>query len=80
MNFFIWTLQFLVVSPFYVCFFFFTRHINISIRFGNDLSDAMQVLNEGSFTTLESLNELEKIWAEYNVAQEKIKTCLDEVG
>ncbi|KAM7325807.1 hypothetical protein ACRRTK_016060 [Alexandromys fortis] len=54
------------------------RHINISIRFGNDLSDAMQVLNEGSFTTLESLNELEKIWAEYNVAQEKIKTCLDE--
>ncbi|XP_075811371.1 serine/threonine-protein kinase 31 [Microtus pennsylvanicus] len=54
------------------------RHINISIRFGNDLSDAMQVLNEGSFTTLESLNELEKIWAEYNVAQEKIKTCHDE--
>lgn len=78
MNFFIWTLQFLVVSPFYVCFF--TRHINISIHFGNDLSDAMQVLNEGSFTTLESLNELEKIWAEYNVAQEKIKTCHDEVG
>ncbi|CAO2603766.1 Serine/threonine-protein kinase 31 [Lemmus lemmus] len=54
------------------------RHINISIRFGNDLSDAMQVLNEGSFTTLESLNELDKIWAEYNVAQEKIKTCHDE--
>lgn len=63
-----------------LCLFFFTRHINISIRFGNDLSDAMQVLNEGSFTTLESLNELEKIWAEYNVAQEKIKTCHDEVG
>ncbi|XP_036038238.1 serine/threonine-protein kinase 31 isoform X3 [Onychomys torridus] len=54
------------------------RHINISIRFGNDLSDAMQVLEEGSFTTLESLNELEKIWAEYNVAQEKIQTCHNE--
>ncbi|MEJ1279516.1 serine threonine kinase 31 [Cricetulus griseus] len=54
------------------------RHINISIRFGNDLSDAMQVLDEGSFTTLESLNELEKIWAEYNVAQEKIQTCHNE--
>uniref|UniRef100_A0A8C6HJ85 Serine threonine kinase 31 n=1 Tax=Mus spicilegus TaxID=10103 RepID=A0A8C6HJ85_MUSSI len=54
------------------------RHINISIRFGNDLSDAMQVLDEGSFTTLASLNELEKIWAEYNVAQEKIQTCLNE--
>ncbi|XP_076422883.1 serine/threonine-protein kinase 31 isoform X7 [Peromyscus maniculatus bairdii] len=54
------------------------RHINISIRFGNDLSDAMQVLEEGSFTALESLNELEKIWAEYNVAQEKIQTCHNE--
>ncbi|CAH7152390.1 Stk31 [Phodopus roborovskii] len=54
------------------------RHINISIRFGNDLSDAIQVLDEGSFTTLESLNELEKIWAEYNVAQEKIQTCHNE--
>jgi serine/threonine-protein kinase 31 len=59
---------------------FLNRHINISIRFGNDLSDAMQVLDEGSFTTLASLNELEKIWAEYNVAQEKIQTCLNEVG
>lgn len=66
--------------PFFFFCLFFTRHINISIRFGNDLSDAMEVLNEGSFTTLESLNELEKIWAEYNVAQEKIKTCHDEVG
>uniref|UniRef100_A0ABK0LEU2 Serine threonine kinase 31 n=1 Tax=Rattus norvegicus TaxID=10116 RepID=A0ABK0LEU2_RAT len=54
------------------------RHINISIRFGNDLSDAMQVLDEGSFTTLASLSELEKIWAEYNVAQEKIQTCPNE--
>ncbi|KAL1768053.1 serine serine/threonine-protein kinase 31 [Sigmodon hispidus] len=54
------------------------RHINISIRFGNDLSDAMQVLDEGSFTTLGSLNELEKIWAEYSVAQEKIQACHNE--
>ncbi|XP_051007460.1 serine/threonine-protein kinase 31 [Acomys russatus] len=54
------------------------RHINISICFGNDLSDAMQVLDEGSFTTLASLNELETVWAEYSVAQEKIQTCQNE--
>nr|XP_011729475.2 serine/threonine-protein kinase 31 isoform X2 [Macaca nemestrina] len=51
------------------------RHVGISVRFGNDLSDAIQVLDEGCFTTPASLNGLEKIWAEYNLAQEKIKTC-----
>ncbi|XP_030778287.1 serine/threonine-protein kinase 31 isoform X4 [Rhinopithecus roxellana] len=51
------------------------RHVGISVYFGNDLSDAIQVLNEGCFTTPASLNGLEIIWAEYNLAQEKIKTC-----
>ncbi|KAG3278011.1 serine/threonine kinase 31, transcript variant X1 [Ictidomys tridecemlineatus] len=51
------------------------RRVNISVRFGNDLSDAIQVLDEGCITTLASLNELEKIWAEYSLAQEKIQSC-----
>ncbi|KAG8514706.1 Serine/threonine-protein kinase 31, partial [Galemys pyrenaicus] len=53
------------------------RHVNINVRFGNDLSDAIQVLDEGCFTTPASLNELEIIWTEYNLAQEKIQTCQD---
>ncbi|KAI4585348.1 hypothetical protein MJG53_020648 [Ovis ammon polii x Ovis aries] len=51
------------------------RRVSISVRFGNDLSDAIQVLNEDCFTIPASLNELELIWAEYNLAQEKIQTC-----
>ncbi|XP_027429716.1 serine/threonine-protein kinase 31 isoform X9 [Zalophus californianus] len=51
------------------------RRVNISVRFGNDLSDAMQVLDEECFTTPASLPELERIWAEYSLAQENIQTC-----
>ncbi|XP_023565621.1 serine/threonine-protein kinase 31 [Octodon degus] len=51
------------------------RHVNINVRFGNDLSDAIKMLDEGCVTTLASLNELEKIWAEYKLAQEEIQTC-----
>uniref|UniRef100_A0A2R9C9Z3 Serine/threonine kinase 31 n=1 Tax=Pan paniscus TaxID=9597 RepID=A0A2R9C9Z3_PANPA len=51
------------------------RHVDISVRFGKDLSDAIQVLDEGCFTTPASLNGLEIIWAEYSLAQENIKTC-----
>nr|XP_051708779.1 serine/threonine-protein kinase 31 isoform X2 [Oryctolagus cuniculus] len=51
------------------------RRVNINVRFGDDLSEAMQVLDEGCFTTLPSMNELEILWAEYNLAQEKIQTC-----
>ncbi|XP_006779075.1 PREDICTED: serine/threonine-protein kinase 31 isoform X1 [Myotis davidii] len=51
------------------------RRVNINVRLGNDLSDAIQMLDEECFTTPVSLNELEIIWAEYNLAQEKIKTC-----
>ncbi|XP_055974605.1 serine/threonine-protein kinase 31 [Sorex fumeus] len=53
------------------------RRVNTSVCFGNDLSDAIQVLNEGCLTTPESLNELEIIWKDYNLAQEKIRTCQD---
>nr|XP_035968370.1 serine/threonine-protein kinase 31 isoform X6 [Halichoerus grypus] len=51
------------------------RRVNINVHFGNDLSDAMQVLDEECFTTPASLTELERIWAEYNLAQENIRTC-----
>nr|XP_003935179.1 serine/threonine-protein kinase 31 isoform X2 [Saimiri boliviensis boliviensis]XP_010343986.1 serine/threonine-protein kinase 31 isoform X2 [Saimiri boliviensis boliviensis] len=51
------------------------RHVSISVRFGNDLSEAIQVLDEGCFTTPVSLKGLEIMWAEYILAQEKIKTC-----
>ncbi|XP_070323606.1 serine/threonine-protein kinase 31 isoform X3 [Odocoileus virginianus] len=51
------------------------RRVSISVRFGTDLSDAIQVLAEDCFTIPASLNELELIWAEYNLAQEKIQTC-----
>ncbi|XP_054582207.1 serine/threonine-protein kinase 31 isoform X1 [Eptesicus fuscus] len=51
------------------------RRVNISVRLGNDLSDAIQMLDEECFSTPVSLNELEIVWAEYNLAQEKIKTC-----
>ncbi|XP_040820935.1 serine/threonine-protein kinase 31 isoform X1 [Ochotona curzoniae] len=53
------------------------RRVNTNVRFGDDLSEAMQVLDEGCLTILSSLNELEDIWAEYSLAQEKIKTCED---
>eukprot|EP00069_Balaena_mysticetus_P009443 bmy_20301T0 len=51
------------------------RCVNINVHFGNDLSDAIQVLYEDCFTIPASLNELEIIWAEYCLAQEKIQTC-----
>ncbi|KAF5927748.1 hypothetical protein HPG69_000654 [Diceros bicornis minor] len=51
------------------------RRVSINVRFGNDLSDAIQVLDEECFTTPSSLNELEILWAEYYLAQEKIQTC-----
>ncbi|XP_075414401.1 serine/threonine-protein kinase 31 isoform X2 [Tenrec ecaudatus] len=51
------------------------RHVNTSVRFGDDLSDAVQLLDEGCLPAPASLSELERIWAEYNLAQEKIQAC-----
>ncbi|VFV37014.1 serine threonine-protein kinase 31 [Lynx pardinus] len=51
------------------------RRVNINVRFGNDLSDALQVLEEECFTNPASLTELERIWAEYSLAQENIQIC-----
>ncbi|XP_004702901.1 serine/threonine-protein kinase 31 [Echinops telfairi] len=51
------------------------RHVNTSVRFGDDLSAAVQLLDAGCLPAPASLNELERIWAEYNLAQEKIQAC-----
>ncbi|XP_076977725.1 serine/threonine-protein kinase 31 isoform X3 [Tamandua tetradactyla] len=51
------------------------RLVNISVHFGDDLSDAVQMLDEECFTSPASLNELNIIWADYNLVQEKIQTC-----
>lgn len=59
---------------------FLNRHVNINVRFGNDLSDALQVLDEEGFTIPASLTELERIWAEYSLAQKNIQTCENVVG
>ncbi|XP_074051582.1 serine/threonine-protein kinase 31 isoform X6 [Macrotis lagotis] len=51
------------------------RRANINVRCGDDLSDAVKVVAEGHLVTPSSLEELEKIWEEYNLAQEKIQIC-----
>ncbi|XP_006832273.1 PREDICTED: serine/threonine-protein kinase 31 isoform X2 [Chrysochloris asiatica] len=51
------------------------RRVDINVRFGDDLSDAVQMLDKGCLAIPASLNELEIIWAEYNLAQEEIQTC-----
>ncbi|XP_037693453.1 serine/threonine-protein kinase 31 [Choloepus didactylus] len=53
------------------------RHVNINVRFADDLSDAVQMLDEECFTSPASLNELDIIWADYSQAQDKIQTCQD---
>ncbi|XP_043820853.1 serine/threonine-protein kinase 31 [Dromiciops gliroides] len=51
------------------------RRSNINVRCGDDLSDAVKVVAEGHLVTPSSLDELEKIWEEYSLAQEKIQMC-----
>ncbi|XP_020848977.1 serine/threonine-protein kinase 31 isoform X3 [Phascolarctos cinereus] len=51
------------------------RRANINVRCGDDLSDAVKVVAEGHLVTPSSLDKLEKIWEEYNLAQEKIQIC-----
>ncbi|XP_038625453.1 serine/threonine-protein kinase 31 [Tachyglossus aculeatus] len=51
------------------------RQAKVSFHFGDDLLDAVKVVTEGCLTMPSSLNDLEKIWVEYNLAQEKIQSC-----
>ncbi|XP_028927210.1 serine/threonine-protein kinase 31 isoform X2 [Ornithorhynchus anatinus] len=51
------------------------RQAEVSFHFGDDLLDAVKVVTEGCLAMPSSLNDLEKIWVEYNLAQEKIHSC-----
>ncbi|XP_019390231.1 PREDICTED: serine/threonine-protein kinase 31 isoform X3 [Crocodylus porosus] len=51
------------------------RHKKMNVRFGDDLSEAVEVVTEGCLATPSSLENLEKIWTEYNLAQEMIQLC-----
>ncbi|XP_067418158.1 serine/threonine-protein kinase 31 isoform X2 [Emydura macquarii macquarii] len=51
------------------------RHANMNVHFGDDLSKAIKEITERCLSAPSSLEELEKIWAEYNLAQEMIQLC-----
>ncbi|KAM6277767.1 serine/threonine-protein kinase 31 isoform 2-T2 [Spheniscus humboldti] len=51
------------------------RHTNKNSRFGEQLSQAIKVVTEGCLTVPSSLEKLQKIWTEYDLAQERIQLC-----
>ncbi|XP_061226299.1 serine/threonine-protein kinase 31 [Neopsephotus bourkii] len=51
------------------------RHANKSCHFGEKLLEAIKVVTEGCLTVPCSLEELKKIWTEYDLAQERIQLC-----
>uniref|UniRef100_A0A8C3XU29 Serine/threonine kinase 31 n=1 Tax=Chelydra serpentina TaxID=8475 RepID=A0A8C3XU29_CHESE len=51
------------------------RHANMNVHFGDDLFRAVKEVTERCLIALSSLGKLEKIWAEYNLAQEMIQLC-----
>ncbi|KAM9387489.1 serine/threonine-protein kinase 31 [Phaethornis superciliosus] len=51
------------------------RHSNKSSRFEEQLSQAIKVVTEGCLTAPCSLEKLQKIWSEYDLAQERIQLC-----
>ncbi|KAM9302493.1 serine/threonine-protein kinase 31 [Morus bassanus] len=51
------------------------RHTNKNSRFGGQLSQAIKVVTEGCLTVPCSLEKLQKIWTEYDWAQERIQLC-----
>ncbi|KFQ53539.1 Serine/threonine-protein kinase 31, partial [Nestor notabilis] len=51
------------------------RHANKTSHFGEQLSEAIKVVTEGCLTVPCSLEELKKIWREYDLAQERIRLC-----
>ncbi|NXG33992.1 STK31 kinase, partial [Dromaius novaehollandiae] len=51
------------------------RHTNKNTRFGEDLSQAIEVVTEGCLTVPCSLEKLQKTWVEYDLAQEMIQLC-----
>ncbi|NXJ35076.1 STK31 kinase, partial [Ciconia maguari] len=51
------------------------RHTNKNSHFGEQLSQAIKVVTEGCLTVPSSLEKLQKIWTEYDLAQERIQLC-----
>ncbi|NWX88082.1 STK31 kinase, partial [Nothoprocta pentlandii] len=51
------------------------RHTNKNARFGEDLSQAIEVVTEGCLAVPCSLEKLQKTWVEYDLAQEMIQKC-----
>ncbi|NXA35153.1 STK31 kinase, partial [Eudromia elegans] len=51
------------------------RHTKKNARFGEDLSQAIEVVTEGCLAVPCSLERLRKTWVEYDLAQEKIQLC-----
>ncbi|NWS56735.1 STK31 kinase, partial [Chunga burmeisteri] len=51
------------------------RRTNKDSHFGEQLSQAIKVVTEGCLTVPSSLEELQKIWTEYDLAQERIQLC-----
>ncbi|XP_074801878.1 serine/threonine-protein kinase 31 isoform X4 [Natator depressus] len=51
------------------------RCANMNVHFGDDLFRAVKEVTERCLIVPSSLGKLEKIWAEYNLAQEMIQLC-----
>ncbi|XP_010575957.1 PREDICTED: serine/threonine-protein kinase 31 [Haliaeetus leucocephalus] len=51
------------------------RHTSKNSCFGEQLSEAIKVVTEGCLTVPCSLEKLQKIWTEYDLAQERIQLC-----
>ncbi|NXS54942.1 STK31 kinase, partial [Brachypteracias leptosomus] len=51
------------------------RHTNKNNCFEEQLSEAIKVVTEGCLTVPCSLEKLQKIWTEYDLAQERIQLC-----
>ncbi|XP_042658179.1 serine/threonine-protein kinase 31 isoform X3 [Tyto alba] len=51
------------------------RQTNKNSHFGEQLSQAIQVVTEGCLSVPCSLEKLQRIWTEYDLAQERIQLC-----
>lgn len=56
------------------------RHAKKSAGFGEQLSQAIKLVTEGNITVPCSLEKLQKLWTEYDLAQEVIRLCENVVG
>uniref|UniRef100_A0A8C4YJY4 Serine/threonine kinase 31 n=1 Tax=Gopherus evgoodei TaxID=1825980 RepID=A0A8C4YJY4_9SAUR len=56
------------------------RCSHMNVHFGDDLFRAVKEVTERCVIAPSSLEKLEKIWAEYNLAQEMIQLCRNVVG